>query len=839
MKILVRFIYGLIIALISISFASAQSLDPSFASVSTFRTGSVYNTAEQPDGKLLVAGAMIRVNGRAVTGLVRLNADGTIDQSFNARFQTPVKKVRLLPNGQILAIGDGVIRFEDHNYHTIVKLNADGMLASDFDAGTGATSSIAAVVVQTDGKILLGGSFSAFNGAKVNRLVRLNSNGSVDQQFLSTLNNNLVSGVVYTAAIQPDRKIVIGGTFDYANMPIYHSLVRLNDDGTLDTTFKPALPALSATKNADVVAISLDPQTNYWVVRTALSQKSLVRLTDTGESDPSFVGDIISPSYDYDSRLIVDASSRITLNGNFNFSNAINSRNNLARFLATGEIDNTFIPQLLDATVKDVQLLADGSLLVGGEFSHYGIIERSGLLKLTDKAQLKTDFQPVIDQAGTIGSLAQQPDGKLLLAGSFREINGMPANNIGRLNLDGTLDPAFNMAGVNGRIDKVVVQSTGQIIVAGAFTEADKQPALYVARLTADGHLDHSFQTSSSTSYASYMFVKALAVTPDGAILVSSTDVQFGNKAENFYRLLPTGAVDEQYAANTSSKVSGNILSISVLPDGRHYLGWASGFTGSPPSAVVRLNADGTRDQTFLLPAIGQTFNYASQVVVLPDNKILLGGDLPSYNSGIKAKIVRLNSDGSVDKTFDATQNGYDDGDYIENVAVQPDGRILVNHLINFPNARVNFTTLYRLLPDGKLDSMFSDFNSYASRVTEVLVQQDGRILVSGSFTEVSGQPRAGIARLMGSAVLPIAANKSFATLEVWPNPALDVVRLQLDNAASPRTVQLLDITGKLVHSNSAVSTQMEIPVWQLAAGIYMLRVNYATGPVVRRLVVK
>ena len=120
-----------------------------------------------------------------------------------------------------------------------------------------------------------------------------------------------------------------------------------------------------------------------------------------------------------------------------------------------------------------------------------------------------------------------------------------------------------------------------------------------------------------------------------------------------------------------------------------------------------------------------------------------------------------------------------------------------------------------------------------------MFIQKDGRILIDGFFTEVGGQPRAGIARLTSSSVLAVSSRQPAATLEAWPNPVTDQLHLRLDKAARPGRVVLLDLMGKTVYTTSATGAEMQLLVRQLAAGIYLLRVEYAAGPVTRRVVVE
>jgi uncharacterized delta-60 repeat protein len=119
----------------------------------------------------------------------------------------------------------------------IARLNADGTLDTGFAVGTGAANTVLAIKIQADGKIVIGGQFSTYNGAPVNRFARLNTDGTLDTSFnTGTASNGEVRSIVF----QPDGKILLGGTFTTYNNTTRNRVARINADGTLDTTFAPA-----------------------------------------------------------------------------------------------------------------------------------------------------------------------------------------------------------------------------------------------------------------------------------------------------------------------------------------------------------------------------------------------------------------------------------------------------------------------------------------------------------------------------------------------------------------------------------------------------------------------
>jgi uncharacterized delta-60 repeat protein len=162
------FIFLLII--VSGSALSSVSGTPNSAFIANIGTGfstEVRAVKSQPDGKILVGGNFRLFNGTiTVERIARLNADGTLDNTFNTGtgFMGVVYSADVQPDGKIL-VGGSFISFNGTStVNRIARLNADGTLDNTFTTGTGFNSAVNSVDVQPDGKILVGGGFSSFNG---------------------------------------------------------------------------------------------------------------------------------------------------------------------------------------------------------------------------------------------------------------------------------------------------------------------------------------------------------------------------------------------------------------------------------------------------------------------------------------------------------------------------------------------------------------------------------------------------------------------------------------------------------------------------------------------------
>ena len=187
--------------------------------------------ALQADGRIIIGGYFTTVNGSARNYIARLNADGTLDAGFNPNANGFVYGSAALPDGRIVVGGNftgigGVAR----NY--TARLNADGSVDAGFNPNT--DGSVRSTVLQPDGKLVIGGNFYTVGGSPRGSVARLNPDGTLDTGF-----NPNADAVVHTVALQTDGKLVIGGAFSTVGGQESHRVARINPDGTLDGTFNP------------------------------------------------------------------------------------------------------------------------------------------------------------------------------------------------------------------------------------------------------------------------------------------------------------------------------------------------------------------------------------------------------------------------------------------------------------------------------------------------------------------------------------------------------------------------------------------------------------------------
>jgi uncharacterized delta-60 repeat protein len=213
--------------------------DPGF-SVSTY---AVDNIISLPSGKVLINGPFSGVNGTPTEGVALLNTDGTVDASFQAPGLLNGRSVYSLamqPDGKVLIGGDFDQLYGASPRNRIARLNVDGTLDATFDPGTGANDEVLRLALQSDGKVLIGGRFTEVGGVARNRIARLNANGTLDATFDPGTGTN---GTPWHLALQPDGKVLIGGSFTEVNGVARNRIARLNANGTLDAAFNPGAGA--------------------------------------------------------------------------------------------------------------------------------------------------------------------------------------------------------------------------------------------------------------------------------------------------------------------------------------------------------------------------------------------------------------------------------------------------------------------------------------------------------------------------------------------------------------------------------------------------------------------
>ena len=370
----------------TVGIASAGTGDPSFTH--DYIDSGVKQLAVQPDGKLLIVGwfGNIYVNFVANVrgGFARLNADGTLDAAFGngaGADVTPVHALALQPDGKVL-IGGAFANVHGTARARVARLNADGSLDPTFNPGTGPNDEVHALAFQPDGKILIGGKFTSVAGQPRGGIARLNADGSLDMAFTVPVFTGFPNPTIESIALQADGKPLIAGGFYLTPSPWRSGVARLTTGGALDATFNPGYGAHIEGNNGFLqtvqkVAVQLDGKIivgGYFTGFNNVTHNRLARLNANGTLDATFLPSIdpavpgnTSP-YPAVRGLFVQADGRIDIGGNFAQVNGT-ALADFARLNIDGTLDATFaVGSGSSNWVNDFALQADGKLVLGAEW---------------------------------------------------------------------------------------------------------------------------------------------------------------------------------------------------------------------------------------------------------------------------------------------------------------------------------------------------------------------------------------------------------------------------------------------------------------------------------------
>ncbi|HVW20936.1 MAG TPA: delta-60 repeat domain-containing protein [Opitutaceae bacterium] len=710
-------------------------------------SGRILVMARQPDGKILLGGNFTSFGGVTTANIARMSAAGVLDASFAPLINGPVSSFAVQANGQIV-IGGSFTNINGVSRSNIARLNADGSL--DLSYNPNPNGPVTGLALQSDGKLLLAGAFSALQpnssstATLVSNFARLNTDGTVDPNI-----NLNVDSRVNAVVVQSDGKFIVGGEFTHVvpnnlgpapnNGTVLYTrnfIARFSADGSLDTAWDPNV-------NNSVNTLALDGQGRCLVggaftqlapneSTTVLNLARLIRLNTDGSADQGF-----NPNPNQTVTGIgVQPDGHILAVGNFgtltpNAGVGIFSRNFLARVNSDGSLDQNFNPQP-NGNVNSVLVLPDGSFYVGGGFTAIANTLTTHLALFNASAAINTAFLP--QAAGVAGnsvnSIAVQPDGKVIIAGSFNSVAGATSANVARFNSDSSPDFSFNSS-TDGTVNAVAVLANGSTPVA------PQDPNF--AWITATGALRAGFAGDSIAQINGT--VDSAVVQSDGSVIVAGNfRNNSGVTSNNILRLLPSGKLDSTYNPDPNNLISDMVLQ----PDGKLII--VGSFTSLQPSGqtnsttrnyIARLNSNGSIDTAFDPNASAPI----SVVALQPDGKILIGGSFGSIDPNesttlwVRENIARLNPDGTVDQNFNPNASGG-----VDAITLQPNGQILVGGAFNWfqPNAtgnNIERNFLARLNADGSVDGAFDPEPN--GLVSSIVVQSDGRVVFGGTFSAI------------------------------------------------------------------------------------------------------
>ena len=822
----------------TVAFSQNGPLDTTFNSTDTGHGNGITNDAQVfkvvvlPDGKTLIVGSFTTINNISRNRIARLHADGTLDTTFTPGAgatgaavigQTlSINFVALQTDGKILIAGN-FTSYSGTTMNRMARLNQNGTLDTTFNIGTGFNDETQRISIQTDGKILVAGIFSSFNGVTSNRLLRLNSNGSLDTSFSSGtgIGNSTVRSIIQ----QPDGKLLIGGTFiNYNNVPT-NDVARLNTDGTLDTTFSSGAGVTGLvydmallTNNQIIIVGSFD---SY----NTITMRDIARLNSNGSLDTTFnPGSGSNLGID---TVAIQSDGKIIIAGLFDTYNLI-PRLNIARLNSDASLDLTFNatpppPSLpINQSIYTVAIQSDSNIVIGGIFSNYHGINRKYVARLTTNGNLDLGFLSGTSAGDSVFSIKQQADGKILIAGNFFSYSDVYKRSFTRLQANGELDPTFNTGiGTNSSVSVIAVQPDGKIIIGGFFTAYNNIIARNIARLNPDGTLDTTFSSPILNSAGS--FISTVAVQTDGKIIIGGSFSLTGLPNRTIQRLNANGTLDTTF--DISQNPNAQVRTIIIQTDGKILIGGLfTTFGGLSRNYIARLDANGQLDSSFN-PGIGPN-NFVLCMAIQADGKIIIGGSFSTVNNLPISRVARINADGTLDSSLTVTTTGALGIIQVGSIVLTTENKIVIGGTFPPINGGTS-SNIMRLNNDGTNDTTFQIGIGANGTVSKIDIQTDGKLLVGGNFTSYNQIGRNRIARVQNTG-LPLALNPvNKNTFLISPNPSTGIFTIQTQNSITNANITVADLNGRIVYETKSENLDNKsLDLSNLQNGIYILNVS-------------
>lgn len=684
---------------------SAQTIDNTFNPTDngTYEQNIGINSVLLADGKLLAV-------YEHPTGIlpyrkiVRLSADGSIDPTFNFTDQGYMSEIFVKSDGKFMVPID---TYNDISGNMTVKCyNADGSLNTGFtfpvfeNMSSGSPDNIRIIdaIYQNDGKIIIVGDFNKVNNTACNNIIRLNSDGSVDTTFTQGIFNSSYGYWINTIAMQADGKYIVAGEFPVVATNSNARIARLNANGTLDTSFN---------------------------------------VYTTGTMDypiNGFDGDIAKVAVLPDGKILVaSASGGLRTNG-------VMVSYAFIRLNSNGTRDTSFTHPNSNGgiIISDFCLQADGKIL----FTAQDKIKR-----INTNGSIDTSFSYTNSSYVPFPCSLYMQNGKIIVNGDYNEPSGISRKGIYRLNANGGLDTTFNpcvgtnlySSTLNGNSSpnhNLKVLSDGSFLIMGTFTSYNDNGFNHMCKISPNGTFDSSFTIapqitfSSSTSYDQNSSI--IREQNDGKILFTSTPTiaaSISGAEKELIRINANGSLDTSF-----TPIEGNdILDYEIQNDGKIIaIGTGPLFMQSTKYKVIRLNTDGSLDTSFTSMLFDQNLTH---IELQSDMKILVTHPVyyPAPTYVMVPGLQRLNTDGTLDTSFNPTEGR------INYTKIQPDNKILISYY----NNTASRTQLGRLNANGTTDSTFTlNFGPGTSNsllaFDNLFVTSQGKIIVKTIGTQLN-----------------------------------------------------------------------------------------------------
>ena len=647
----------------------------------------------------IFSGAFSTYSGSIATRLIKTNSSGTIDPTFNPGASTDNYAYSIIEDASNrLILGGNFSTYSGSTVNYIVRVNTNGTVDNTFKMGTGFNGTTYGIVLQSDGKIIVTGGFTTYSGSAINRIVRLNTDGTLDTTYKAGQTFNPTFGIQFPPiglGIQSDDKVIAYGDFTQYSGSTRNRITRINTNGTLDTTFNPGdgfnrIDPVSTNHDGRAERkIQIDSAGKIYVADAFTSYSGsavngLIKLISDGTIDTTFeyTGSVQSGigynSWDTSTgQNRTGAVSTVSITGS---SVAIAGlfrtwkepvaygivRLDLSGSSYTGTKLHTFggfqyqswTSTWTQADVYAIKSVGTKYLICGG-FTQYNssgsnrIIMLNSDFSVDQTFKIGTGFNQRVHQIHYIPSTQ-----KILATGLFTTYSSSAVNRIARLNLDGTLDTTFasGLTGFNSDVMSAVTESNGKIVCGGTFTTYNGLTYNRIIRLNGNGSVDADFKTNNGVTTIGAT-IYGLAVQSDGKIVFGGPNVNTYSgslTSTRIFRVEKSGSIDPTF--KTGNGLNAGLIFVKQDPNGKLLItGEATTYSGSTINRIARLDASGAIDPTFKT-GTGLDYNglesYSNAFEFDTSGNTYFTGQFTTYSGSRVNSLVKITNNGSIDTSF-------------------------------------------------------------------------------------------------------------------------------------------------------------------------------------------
>ncbi len=861
----------LLVLFLAFSKLLSQQLVEAFKMPTPITVATIEDIEVDTNDRILLAGNIAYYEGIEQSNLLRLHADGTLDDTFNFNSEALITEIGLLSTGEIIALGvdslykvsesgeriktlkigtSAHIAIKEDNIYLVSypakfeKFDADLAPVVDFNSGNFfSNGGITAIAMQGD-KVLVAGTFNEVNGITKNDIVRFDTDGNLDDTFDTGTGTNEWIGAL---AVQADGKIILTNSqiSTFNGVAVWSRPARLNKDGSVDIEFNP--PWINGPNSATIF------QGDKILVSTLFddgvtTEHRLIRLNNDGTLDEEF-------------NIIDSKGSRYAVMSNHNIiGNSLNESSGLKKFTAQGLRIDSFSPHLEGIGHFNTADHFNDFIIVSGDFHRLDSLEMFQLAKIDLNGNVDPNFAiarevntnvvselPIqiqiqeeneiyvslgnklikLDQNGNPDPGFNTPSGVVKPSGkedpyfarlfSFLENGQIVTAGYGGmylLNADGTQNTSFDFENTGGVVGSPIgfgKQSSNKILYGSGFTEINGVPVNKLVRVDVNGVIDESFDIGDGPDLVQY-----INILPNDEIIVKAYEFNGFDSELGIHKLGENGHVDEDFLNNLKS--TSTFEQHVFFMDGinfkdESFLMSCTDFL-SLDQFIAKIDLDGHIDASFSLRDGIKVRKYDETSFITPvrvgEKHFLLLGDfeLEGSNDITKGLLFLDNDIPVITSTAEAITT-------IQDTPVS-----------------ITLTDLNVEDPDNTFPGDFSISiqagENYSVSGNEIMPAPgfSGSLSVPIIVNDGIDDSETYLITVEVAAVVGVDDELISQNFSVYPNPFQEVLNVEAGEDIGPYNVQVLDMRGDVIYSSVHHTGTMQVDMSLLKGGMYILSVH-------------